>query len=196
MLCIIVLNVLTGALFLSVGVDLTCNYSPDFGSDARLEWKFQNLQGSLVYVIFNGKLTGKGSHCLTLLNISNDMSYYCFDPEFLCNCFNAASYASRVTQYGNNLRFTAVTDKDSGIYICEVSSQSQYGDVRVKLTVLGKVKAVYVKISISLLCFLLNFNFFDSAPRCTTVQGAFLCNNRKCSFAVLLGHCWLSPSHL
>lgn len=86
------------------GVDLTCNYSPDFGSDARLEWKFQNLQGSLVYVIFNGKLT--------------------------------ASYASRVTQYGNNLRFTAVTDKDSGIYICEVSSQSQYGDVQVKLTVL------------------------------------------------------------
>lgn len=41
------------------GTDLTCSYSADFGADARVEWKFQDLKGSLTYVIFDGKPTGK-----------------------------------------------------------------------------------------------------------------------------------------
>lgn len=87
------------------GVDLTCTYSADFGSNARVEWKFKDLKGSQTYVIYDGKLT--------------------------------APYSSRVTVYGNNLRFSKVTRKDSGMYDCEVSgSSSQFGEVRVKLTVL------------------------------------------------------------
>lgn len=41
-----------------VGVDLTCSYSADFGNEARVEWKFKNLQGSQVYIIFDGTPTG------------------------------------------------------------------------------------------------------------------------------------------
>ncbi|KAK7925538.1 hypothetical protein WMY93_007848 [Mugilogobius chulae] len=86
------------------GVDLTCSHSADFGSDARVEWKFKDLKGSQTYVIFGGKAT--------------------------------AQYASRVTPYGTNLRFTTVTAKDNGEYDCEVSGKGQFGEVRVKLTVL------------------------------------------------------------
>ncbi|XP_041808817.1 F11 receptor, tandem duplicate 1 [Chelmon rostratus] len=39
------------------GVDLTCSYSPDFGNNARVEWKFKDLKGSQVYVVYNGKPT-------------------------------------------------------------------------------------------------------------------------------------------
>lgn len=86
------------------GVDLTCQYSADFGSDARVEWKFQDPKGSLTYVVFDGKPTGP--------------------------------YASRVTQYGSNLRFTKVTARDNGEYHCEVSGKGQFGQAVVKLTVL------------------------------------------------------------
>lgn len=41
------------------GVDLTCTYSADFGADARVEWKFQDLSGSQTYVFYRGKLTGE-----------------------------------------------------------------------------------------------------------------------------------------
>uniref|UniRef100_A0A3Q4BMJ4 Junctional adhesion molecule A n=1 Tax=Mola mola TaxID=94237 RepID=A0A3Q4BMJ4_MOLML len=39
------------------GVDLTCSFSADFSPNPRVEWKFKNLKGSQVYVIFNGKST-------------------------------------------------------------------------------------------------------------------------------------------
>uniref|UniRef100_A0A8C6SG12 Junctional adhesion molecule A n=1 Tax=Neogobius melanostomus TaxID=47308 RepID=A0A8C6SG12_9GOBI len=39
------------------GVDLTCSFSADFGTDARVEWKFIDLKGSQTYVIFDGKPT-------------------------------------------------------------------------------------------------------------------------------------------
>lgn len=74
------------------------------------------------------------------------MYHYCVYPVFICNLFNAASYASRVTQYGSNLRFTKVTDKDTGLYDCEVSGQGQFKEVRVKLTVLGKEALLLSKI--------------------------------------------------
>uniref|UniRef100_A0AAV2JEM8 Junctional adhesion molecule A n=1 Tax=Knipowitschia caucasica TaxID=637954 RepID=A0AAV2JEM8_KNICA len=86
------------------GVDLSCQHSADFGSDARVEWKFKDLKGSMTYVIFKGEPT--------------------------------AQYASRVTQYNSNLRFTKVTVRDNGEYDCEVSGKGQFGEVRVKLTVL------------------------------------------------------------
>ena len=41
------------------GADLTCSYSADFGSNARVEWKFRDLKGSQVYVVFDGKTTSK-----------------------------------------------------------------------------------------------------------------------------------------
>lgn len=41
--------------------------------------------------------------------------------------------------FGNgNLRFSKVTRKDNGVYDCEVSGNGQFGETRVKLTVLGK----------------------------------------------------------
>ncbi|XP_030294943.1 F11 receptor, tandem duplicate 1 [Sparus aurata] len=39
------------------GADLTCSYSADFGSNARVEWKFRDLRDSQVYVVFDGKTT-------------------------------------------------------------------------------------------------------------------------------------------
>ncbi|XP_069395584.1 F11 receptor, tandem duplicate 1 isoform X2 [Paralichthys olivaceus] len=39
------------------GADLKCTYSGDFGSNARVEWKFKDLKGSQSYVIFDGKPT-------------------------------------------------------------------------------------------------------------------------------------------
>uniref|UniRef100_A0A8C5G8C9 Junctional adhesion molecule A n=1 Tax=Gouania willdenowi TaxID=441366 RepID=A0A8C5G8C9_GOUWI len=39
------------------GVDLTCSYSANFGSNARVEWKFSNVKGSQTYVVYNGKVT-------------------------------------------------------------------------------------------------------------------------------------------
>ncbi|XP_074528404.1 F11 receptor, tandem duplicate 1 [Halichoeres trimaculatus] len=41
----------------NMGGDLTCTYSGDFGSNARVEWKFKDLKGSQVYVVFDGKTT-------------------------------------------------------------------------------------------------------------------------------------------
>uniref|UniRef100_UPI0037E7097B F11 receptor, tandem duplicate 1 n=1 Tax=Semicossyphus pulcher TaxID=241346 RepID=UPI0037E7097B len=88
----------------NMGTDLTCSFSGDFGSDARVEWKFKDLKGSQVYVIFDGKPTGP--------------------------------YASRVTMFGSTLRFASANRRDNGLYDCEVSGNSQFGEVRVKLTVL------------------------------------------------------------
>ncbi|CAJ1064113.1 F11 receptor%2C tandem duplicate 1 [Xyrichtys novacula] len=88
----------------NVGTDLTCSYSGDFGSNARVEWKFKDLKGSQVYVVYGGKAT--------------------------------ESYANRVTMYNSNLRFTTTTRRDNGVYDCEVSGNGQFGEVRVKLTVL------------------------------------------------------------
>ncbi|XP_070699321.1 F11 receptor, tandem duplicate 1 [Pempheris klunzingeri] len=86
------------------GTDLKCTYSADFGSNARVEWKFKDTKGSQTYVIFNGKPT--------------------------------TPYSSRVTIYGSNLRFSKVTRKDNGVFDCEVSGNGQFGESRVKLTVL------------------------------------------------------------
>ncbi|XP_049598344.1 F11 receptor, tandem duplicate 1 [Syngnathus scovelli] len=48
-----------------------------------------------------------------------------------------SSYGNRVTIYGSNLRFSKVTRLDNGVYDCEVSGvNSQFGEARVKLTVL------------------------------------------------------------
>lgn len=40
--------------------------------------------------------------------------------------------------HGSNLRFSTVTRKDNGAFDCEVSGNTQFGEVQVKLTVLGK----------------------------------------------------------
>ncbi|XP_058483499.1 junctional adhesion molecule A-like isoform X2 [Solea solea] len=86
------------------GTDLTCTYSADFGSEARVEWKFKNLAGSQTYVVFNGQPT--------------------------------QTYSNRVTIYGSNIRFSKMTPKDTGVYDCEVSGNGQFGETRVKVTVL------------------------------------------------------------
>uniref|UniRef100_A0A667YVR2 Junctional adhesion molecule A n=1 Tax=Myripristis murdjan TaxID=586833 RepID=A0A667YVR2_9TELE len=86
------------------GADLTCSYSADFGSDARVEWKFNDPKGSQVYVFYDKKPT--------------------------------ASYASRLTMFGDNLRFSKVTRKDNGEYDCEVSGNGKFGEAKVRLTVL------------------------------------------------------------
>lgn len=44
------------------GADLKCSYSADFGADARVEWKFQDMKGSQTYVIFDGKPTGEWNY--------------------------------------------------------------------------------------------------------------------------------------
>ncbi|XP_037543453.1 F11 receptor, tandem duplicate 1 [Nematolebias whitei] len=100
----------------NLGVDLTCSYSADFGSNPRLEWKFRDKSGSQTYVIYDGKPT--------------------------------ETYSSRVTLISNtNLRFSKVTRDDNGDYTCEVSSsQSQFKEVTVKLTVLVPPSIPYCNI--------------------------------------------------
>ncbi|XP_069002709.1 F11 receptor, tandem duplicate 1 [Embiotoca jacksoni] len=53
------------------GVDLTCSYTADFGPNARLEWKFHDLKGSQIYVVYNGKPTGSYSTRVTMYGGSN-----------------------------------------------------------------------------------------------------------------------------
>ncbi|XP_068600618.1 F11 receptor, tandem duplicate 1 [Brachionichthys hirsutus] len=55
------------------GTDLTCSYSADFGADARVEWKFQDLKGSMTYVIFNGKPTA--SYATRVEKYGNNMRF-------------------------------------------------------------------------------------------------------------------------
>ncbi|XP_034034489.1 F11 receptor, tandem duplicate 1 [Thalassophryne amazonica] len=88
------------------GTDLTCSYTGDFGSSPRVEWKFENLKGSATTLVF-------------------------YDGR------PTSHYADRVNVYGSsNLRFSKVTRQDTGTYVCEVSYASNYGEVKVKLTVL------------------------------------------------------------
>lgn len=115
------------------GVDLTCSHSADFGANARVEWKFKNMLGSQVYVVFNGKPTGSWTR-LSFLNCCGPFWWLC---KFFWIVFSDP-YSSRLTVYGNNLRFSKVTRKDTGLYDCEVSGNSQFGEARVTLTVLGK----------------------------------------------------------
>lgn len=37
--------------------DFPCQYSADFGTNTRIEWKFKNLEGSQMYVIFKSEIT-------------------------------------------------------------------------------------------------------------------------------------------
>ncbi|XP_018598364.2 junctional adhesion molecule A-like isoform X1 [Scleropages formosus] len=86
----------------NAGADLKCFYTADFGSP-RVEWKFKDLQGSQLYVIFDNEPTEK--------------------------------YKGRVELYKDGLRFNTVTRKDTGEYICEVSSANNFGDVKIHLIV-------------------------------------------------------------
>lgn len=76
------------------------------------------------------------------------MFVFFLPDEIFCGClhifeidtffFFSAPYSDRLTMYGNNLRFSKVTRKDSGVFTCEVSANSQFANVKVALTVLGK----------------------------------------------------------
>nr|XP_057943997.1 F11 receptor, tandem duplicate 1 [Doryrhamphus excisus] len=50
----------------NAGVDLTCSYSADFGSNARVEWKFKDNSGSQKYVFYDGKPTTPYSNRVTM----------------------------------------------------------------------------------------------------------------------------------
>lgn len=117
------------------GIDLTCSYSADFGANARVEWKFKNILGSQVYVVFDGKPTGEQAP-LFLPDLKMTCNLGAFHNSFLF-CVTEP-YSSRLTMYDSNLRFSKVTRKDIGVYDCEVSGNSQFGEVRVTLTVLGR----------------------------------------------------------
>ncbi|XP_063063333.1 junctional adhesion molecule A-like [Engraulis encrasicolus] len=87
------------------GADLKCSPSADFGSDVRVEWKFQNTGAAQVsLVIYKGKPT---------------------EP-----------YTGRVEQYNGGLRFSRVTRKDTGTYICAVAGNGYSAEAKIALTVL------------------------------------------------------------
>lgn len=52
------------------GTDLTCSYSADFGADAKVRWKFKNLEGSQTYVIYDQKITTSYASRVTLYGSS------------------------------------------------------------------------------------------------------------------------------
>ncbi|KAM9332548.1 junctional adhesion molecule A-like [Pholidichthys leucotaenia] len=88
------------------GVDLKCSYSADFGSNARVEWKFKDTKGSQAYVVFNGVPTNSYSSRVELYGGSN--------LRF-----------SKVTRQDNGVYTCEVS-----------GSQTQFGETEVKLTVL------------------------------------------------------------
>lgn len=53
------------------GVDLTCSYSADFGSNPRVEWKFKDVKGSQKYVVFEGKATASYADRVSMYSNSN-----------------------------------------------------------------------------------------------------------------------------
>ncbi|CAG5874958.1 unnamed protein product [Menidia menidia] len=55
----------------NAGVDMSCSYSADFGSDARLEWKFKDKKHSQILVVFDGQLTEAYKSRATLYGGSN-----------------------------------------------------------------------------------------------------------------------------
>ncbi|KAM7374218.1 hypothetical protein PAMP_006891 [Pampus punctatissimus] len=63
-------------------------------------------------------------------DLKGSQTYVVFDGK------PTGPYSGRVTTYGSNLRFSKVSRKDNGVYDCEVSGNGQFGEVRVKLTVL------------------------------------------------------------
>ncbi|KAI4875544.1 hypothetical protein NFI96_032501 [Prochilodus magdalenae] len=86
------------------GADMKCDWSADFGSAPRVEWKFKDLKGSQSFIYFDNQITSQ--------------------------------YEGRFTQYPGGLRITKTTRKDTGDYTCEVSGNSGYADVSIKLTVI------------------------------------------------------------
>ncbi|XP_026184879.1 F11 receptor, tandem duplicate 1 [Mastacembelus armatus] len=48
------------------GADLKCSYSADFGSNTRVEWKFEDRKGSQTYVVFDGKPTAQYTDRVTM----------------------------------------------------------------------------------------------------------------------------------
>uniref|UniRef100_A0A1A8PLA8 Junctional adhesion molecule A n=1 Tax=Nothobranchius rachovii TaxID=451742 RepID=A0A1A8PLA8_9TELE len=54
----------------NAGADLTCTVSADFGSNPRVEWKFDKL-GSQTFVVFNGVVTDPYASRVTLYSRSN-----------------------------------------------------------------------------------------------------------------------------
>ncbi|XP_040907827.1 F11 receptor, tandem duplicate 1 [Toxotes jaculatrix] len=64
-------------------------------------------------------------------DLKGSQTYVIFDGQ------PTTSYSGRVTLYGgSNLRISKVTSRDNGEYFCEVSSNGQFGEATVKLTVL------------------------------------------------------------
>uniref|UniRef100_A0A3Q1FSL5 Junctional adhesion molecule A n=1 Tax=Acanthochromis polyacanthus TaxID=80966 RepID=A0A3Q1FSL5_9TELE len=51
--------------------DLKCQYSADFGSNPRIEWKFKDTKDSQAYVVYNGKLTTPYADRVQLYDGSN-----------------------------------------------------------------------------------------------------------------------------
>ncbi|KAL6463812.1 hypothetical protein MHYP_G00282030 [Metynnis hypsauchen] len=41
------------------GADMKCDYSADFGSSPRVEWKFKDLKGSQSFIFFDGQITSQ-----------------------------------------------------------------------------------------------------------------------------------------
>ncbi|KAJ7996204.1 hypothetical protein DPEC_G00234630 [Dallia pectoralis] len=50
----------------NAAADLACTYTPDFGAAARVEWKFRDVSGSQIYVIFDGKPTTQYAGRITM----------------------------------------------------------------------------------------------------------------------------------
>ncbi|XP_022618208.1 junctional adhesion molecule A-like [Seriola dumerili] len=63
-------------------------------------------------------------------NLKGSQTYVIFDGK------PTTPYSSRVTMYESNLRISKMTANDNGVYDCEVSGNSQFGEVRVTVTVL------------------------------------------------------------
>lgn len=80
------------------GADLSCSYSADFGSNARVDWKFTNLKGSQTFVIHTNKPTTPYANRVTMYDSSlrfNKVTH-ADNGVYLCEVSNANGLTGEV----------------------------------------------------------------------------------------------------
>ncbi|KAG7269698.1 hypothetical protein CRUP_021437, partial [Coryphaenoides rupestris] len=132
--------------FTATGADLTCSHSADFGANARVEWRFNDMKGSQIYVVYDGKptvpvnvpvcriptsVTTKAKALLTCSDKvgSPPPTYKWYKGSTLLPenpkqfpAFQNATY--RINGNNGNLEFSTTSKLDTGSYYCEASNDA------------------------------------------------------------------------
>lgn len=104
------------------GVDLSCDFSADFGANARVEWKFKNRKGSQTYVIFDGKPTDSYKDRVTLFRSNIRINKVTNRDNGFYDC-----EVSGNGQYGE-AKVTLTVLVPPGVPVCRIPSSVRTGN--------------------------------------------------------------------